>query len=1681
MAGTSSNSNGPATAQGTPKSTTNGSRKSPSQGQSSTPTARMKGGGGGSNNASVAINPALIPPNQGVPLSTRRAAGLDMSSVEHRQIPSVKEQPKRNRPHGITEAPTYRPTEEEFKDPFKYIQSIADEGRKYGILKIIPPDTWNPPFCIDTERFHFKTRRQELNSVEGGTRANLNYLDQLNKFHSQHGMTLNRYPSVDKRPLDLYRLKKAVDIRGGFDKVCKGKKWAEIGRDLGYSGKIMSSLSTSLKNSYQKYLHPYEEYVKTAKPGVQQQLEAEYGGPLTPSPAGSPAGKLGKHAMRSPMQDSPLSRPTFALNSGMREKPVDSDNDSPMPDAAPVEPGENSTPGPAGGFTPVNSGGFTAVNGNGFTAVNLIKKESEPTPTPAPNETPRPSSRGSKRHLSENSETPPKDPSGTEGEKESGERRSKRLKKAPTVAGSNMIFHRPTTPRPDRPNKTKPGEKCEKCGRGDDATSLLLCDGCDHGYHTYCLDPPVKTIPDRDWYCNRCLVGTGEFGFEDGPVYSLKQFQEKANNFKENYFASKMSYDPILNSKRQVSEGDVEQEFWRLVESLHETVEVEYGADIHSTTHGSGFPVIEKDPLNKYAHDPWNLNILPLHNESLFRHIKSDVSGMTVPWLYVGMCFSTFCWHNEDHYTYSANYQHFGATKTWYGIPCSDALKFENAMRDAVPELFEQQPDLLFQLVTLLTPSALTKAGVKVYAIDQRAGQFVITFPQAYHAGFNHGFNFNEAVNFAPPDWEPYGRAGVERYHEFRKQPVFSHEELLLTAAARDTSIKTALWLAPALEKIRDAELESRSNLREIVPGITEQLVEGDLAEEQYQCIVCKSYCYLSQVICDCTTNVGCIEHHQDICDCSSDKLILRLKHTDEALRELVDKVRDKANMPKAWTAKLQKFMLESPRPALKTLRSLLAEGEKIPATIPELPALKSFVERANEWVEEATNYISRKQQNRRKNEKVWRKGNAKAAELEERDKELRKVDNIVRLLQEADQLSFEAPEIEQLRERAEAISDFQQKARYALADAQPSGGMTIEQYEELAEAGRSFNVDLVETEQLDKVIQQFRWIKEINDMKYTGKVVTLQECQALIDQGLELGMKPEDNELLRWLESERSAGQLWSSKARDVMSQEPIHYAQLDSLSRMAQLHPYEQEILDQVDQILNKQREAQRQVQNLVEKAKADQIHQRPHYKDARDVMDSLTAGQVKPAGTIDLEKELKRHEDWMRRGKKLFGKANAPLHILQSHMMYVEGRNNSCFALEDRPRTPVEPSSREQSPDPNATVPTFGGDKAGRLREIFCICRQPEAGMMIECEICHEWYHGKCLKIARGKVKEEDKYTCPICDHRVKIPRDAARPKLEDLQNWEAEIADLPFQPEEQASLTRIIQVASKFRDHLHPFCQNAFGLTNAEVPTMRFYLRKIEGAEVLLAQEHNFLRAELHRWMPVAPEPPPVLSASLSTRKPRPTKQQKLMMSLGIENPEELPVQLRTKAHQFKKSKDLGTPKTPTNIKPAPCHGSPGSSTSPATIHHPQFDYGGGYDMSERGSPPYSSTIHEGSMEPVSALRGRSLDAVLFNSTPPPVSFIPGRIHSEPELLHSTANLQEMSTMFEFDAASANQEPSDVLMKDISGAMAHSEEAERAALAQQAANEALTLQQFSTLHDDGEEADSGSAATGGAGRA
>lgn len=339
---------------------------------------------------------------------------------------------------------------------------------------------------------------------------------------------------------------------------------------------------------------------------------------------------------------------------------------------------------------------------------------------------------------------------------------------------------------------------CQICEIDSDDVSTLLCDGCNKGYHLYCLSPPLTKIPRGSWFCDSCLVGTGDYGFvTSDTAYSLQEFKKLNDEFKERYFTTQFldsegKYLQELSKTCLTNEEDEEQyvnylekEFWdNLVNNEQSRLKVNYGADIHNMKPGqiSGFPMNYpfKEGLEDdyYINHSFNLTKLPFANGSLLNHLNDRISGMTIPWLYIGSLFSTFCWHLEDHYMLSANYCHYGDIKKWYCIPESDCHRFEVLMKELAPDLFLRQPDLLHQLVTLLSPYEIRKNGVRCYYANQKPGEYIITFPKCYHAGFNCGFNVNEAVNFTNNDWLRFSVNALNDYKLVKKPPVFDQSQL---------------------------------------------------------------------------------------------------------------------------------------------------------------------------------------------------------------------------------------------------------------------------------------------------------------------------------------------------------------------------------------------------------------------------------------------------------------------------------------------------------------------------------------------------------------------------------------------------------------------------------------------------------------------------------------------------------------------------------------------------------------------------------------------------------------------------------------------------------------------------------------------------------------------------------------
>ena len=79
---------------------------------------------------------------------------------------------------------------------------------------------------------------------------------------------------------------------------------------------------------------------------------------------------------------------------------------------------------------------------------------------------------------------------------------------AGTTSFSQVFVHLATLERAVMWSRSLMLMRCRICRRKGGDEFMLLCDGCDHGYHMYCLRPPLQSVPDGDWFCQDCIPAT---------------------------------------------------------------------------------------------------------------------------------------------------------------------------------------------------------------------------------------------------------------------------------------------------------------------------------------------------------------------------------------------------------------------------------------------------------------------------------------------------------------------------------------------------------------------------------------------------------------------------------------------------------------------------------------------------------------------------------------------------------------------------------------------------------------------------------------------------------------------------------------------------------------------------------------------------------------------------------------------------------------------------------------------------------------------------------------------------------------------------------------------------------------------------------------------------------------------
>lgn len=230
-------------------------------------------------------------------------------------------------------------------------------------------------------------------------------------------------------------------------------------------------------------------------------------------------------------------------------------------------------------------------------------------------------------------------------------------------------------------------------------------------------------------------------------------------NYTKYYNHAEIFFNETYNQKEknnfvqnEPSIDQIEKDFWNICKQSEKTIKVRYAADL------SYKQFLSKTDLNQIFHileenNQWNLMTLFLKEKSLFKFLKenerSHISGLTLPWIYFGMLYSTFCWHVEDLYLYSVNYMHYGKPKIWYGIPHNEKEKMDAYIKSEIIRQNINEENIVHRLILLINPEDLIKNGISVYKTIQNPGEIIFTLPKAYHCGFSTGFNISEAVNLA--------------------------------------------------------------------------------------------------------------------------------------------------------------------------------------------------------------------------------------------------------------------------------------------------------------------------------------------------------------------------------------------------------------------------------------------------------------------------------------------------------------------------------------------------------------------------------------------------------------------------------------------------------------------------------------------------------------------------------------------------------------------------------------------------------------------------------------------------------------------------------------------------------------------------------------------------------------------
>lgn len=512
----------------------------------------------------------------------------------------------------------------------------------------------------------------------------------------------------------------------------------------------------------------------------------------------------------------------------------------------------------------------------------------------------------------------------------------------------------------------------------------------------------------------------------------------------------------------------------------------------------------------------------------------------------------------------------------------------------------------------------------------------------------------------------------------------------------------------------------------------------------------------------------------------------LQMMYSDEKLTNYLKLLKSYSVDYESWLTHYEELLKSDEAVTMKTYKSLLSDGwkiysalsssndtfrrftrgtqpessdsaSKIKAFQEEIENLQNFVDQSTELIEDCQSILALKHQQRIRNG-----GGDQAPQLNQ-EQQVGSLQLLLELVNKIPKVNFYTPEFDQIFEFKNEIENFDRACRALIQKPNAS----ISELNDMISLGTSFGIHIPSLNFLRRLRNRQKWLETYDTIisggdPFSGKkeIFALKHMVTFRDEGLQV-LASSDVEKLQAIDQYVATGKEYDAAVTAYLHQNgvlnKVDLKELDTI------------IDDMVERSKNTGKDrlfvTMETYSRLLDlKAQAAHIEFLWAYPTKSHTLFDITQtlGELESCGfeydDSTIQKDLTETQRWIDDADNLL-KGNPPVSSLRTklrlppqatkhatHPQLIKTFTNffnrcaTAFAGED-----VDSFTKSSSWMFLKNI-EFVFDEKHPAR--YCMCRDYEDGVMVECDRCHEWYHVNCTDAKVDVGDENEKYSCPMC---------------------------------------------------------------------------------------------------------------------------------------------------------------------------------------------------------------------------------------------------------------------------------------------------------------------------------------------